>query len=78
MNSAESHNDSGFGKFFHHKHHDEQGEKSGNPEGISGTKPESETAKFEDSLKKEGSKFKDYIHEDEELEEEGKTYGGLM
>lgn len=26
----------------------------------------------------EVQKFKDYIHEDEEMEEEGKTYGGLM
>lgn len=33
-----------------------------------------------DQGKKEGEmdKLKDYIHEDEELEEEGQTYAGLM
>ena len=56
----------------------EHGGKAENPEQSSGTKTESETAKFDDGLKKEGKKFEDYIHEDEELEEEGKTYGGLI
>jgi hypothetical protein len=78
VNSTEPHQSSRFGKFFHHKHQNEHGEKSENPEEPSSRKTESETAKVEDNFKKEGKQFEDYIHDDEELEEEGKTYGGLM
>jgi hypothetical protein len=41
-------------------------------------KKESEIKSFENDFKKEENKFKDYLRKDEELEEEGKTYGGLM
>lgn len=44
------------------------------------TRPQQESGikNFENDFKKEENKFKNYLDKDEELEEEGKTYGGLM
>ncbi|KAJ5102723.1 hypothetical protein N7532_003252 [Penicillium argentinense] len=47
----------------HHEDHDED---------------ENNTAKQEMNNKGEMDKMKDYLHEDEELEENGQTYAGLM
>ncbi|KAJ6008056.1 hypothetical protein N7540_012032 [Penicillium herquei] len=41
-------------------------------------KQESEMDKFKDDLKEHENKFKAYIHKDEELDEYGNTYAGLM
>ncbi|KAH8693642.1 hypothetical protein BGW36DRAFT_383429, partial [Talaromyces proteolyticus] len=78
--STEPHHNRTFGKLFHHEHRDEQGGKPGVAEGASDTKApkkESEIHKLEGDLKKEEAKFKNYMQKDEQLEEEGKTYGGL-
>lgn len=83
---SESHHSGTFDKLFHHKHRvehhdDEHGVHLGNRDQYSGeTRPqqESEIKGFEKDLKKEENKFKNYLDKDEELEEEGKTYGGLM
>lgn len=50
----------------HHEDHDEQENENEHPEHDK-KNPE-----------REMDKLKDYYHRDEELEEEGKTYGGLM
>ncbi|KAJ5703707.1 hypothetical protein N7493_011632 [Penicillium malachiteum] len=42
------------------------------------SKQESEMDKFKDDLKEHENKFKDYIHKDEQLDEDGHTYAGLM
>ncbi|KAJ5721052.1 uncharacterized protein N7483_008986 [Penicillium malachiteum] len=41
-------------------------------------KQESEMEKLKDDLKEHEKKFKDYIHKDEELNEDGHIYAGLM
>ncbi|PCH00433.1 Hypothetical protein PENO1_031720 [Penicillium occitanis (nom. inval.)] len=85
--SKESHHSDTFNKLFHHKkrdeqhHDDENGVHSGyhdQPSGETRPQHESEVKRFENDFKKEESKFKKYLDKDEELEEEGKTYGGLM
>ncbi|KAH8702332.1 hypothetical protein BGW36DRAFT_424611 [Talaromyces proteolyticus] len=68
-------------KLFHRKNHDEHGGKTEDSEGassVSVSKKESEINKPEDDLENSGETLKDSLHKDEELEEEGKTYGGLM
>lgn len=81
---TESHHTGSFGKLFHHERHDEHHDEPGaHPDhedaaGMNHPKKESEMKKFEDDFKKEDNKFKKYLQKDEELEEEGKTYGGLM
>ncbi|BDD59027.1 hypothetical protein MAP00_004261 [Monascus purpureus] len=65
-------------EIFHRKHtHDEP---RGQSEGAdkAALKKESNLEKFEDHIKKDKSKWKDYLATEEELNEEGKTYGGLM
>ncbi|KUL86997.1 hypothetical protein ZTR_05667 [Talaromyces verruculosus] len=85
--ATESHHSGTFDKLFHHKnrdeqnHDDENGVHSGYHDQLSGeARPqhESEVKRFENDFKKEENKFKKYLDKDEELEEEGKTYGGLM
>ena len=60
-------------KLFHHEHHgtDERQEGQQGGQGQVPQKKESEV----DKLKTE---FKDYMKEDEKLQEEGQEYGGLM
>ena len=73
-------------RLFHHEHH--HGSKDGKqPEGqmpagqmpAGGNAAMAEQAKPQQA-KKEGefAKFEDYVKKDEELEQEGDTYGGLM
>ncbi|RAO65478.1 uncharacterized protein BHQ10_001490 [Talaromyces amestolkiae] len=84
--SSESHHSGTFDKLFHHKHRDEhhEGEEGAHLEnhdqysGDARPQQESEFKRFDKGLKKEENKFKNYLQKDEELEEEGKTYGGLM
>ncbi|RAO73460.1 uncharacterized protein BHQ10_009472 [Talaromyces amestolkiae] len=74
-------NSGSFDKLFHHKNRDEHGVHSGyqaQPSGETRPQHESEIKRFENDLKKEENKLKNYLDKDEELEEEGKTYGGLM
>jgi hypothetical protein len=55
---------------FHHEHHhkdDKHQDSQQQPQGEEPQKKESEMGKF-----------KDYMKEDEKLEQEGQTYGGLM
>lgn len=59
-------------KIFHHKKEEEKSHSS-----------EQEATEASESGKKSGfkdeeQKFKDYMKKDEELEQEGKEYGGLM
>ncbi|KAJ5178827.1 hypothetical protein N7492_002037 [Penicillium capsulatum] len=56
----------------HHKHDSHENESQKSKE-----KPR-EGGGFHADLKKEEEKFKNYIKEDETLEQEGRTYGGLM
>ncbi len=75
-------------RLFHHEHH--HGSKDGKqPEGqlpSGGNAAMAQQAKpqqpqqQQQQTKKEGelSKFEDYVKKDEELEQEGDTYGGLM
>jgi hypothetical protein len=57
-------------KIFHHERHHKDGKlQEGQQEAQTKEVPEKES---------EVEKFKDYIKEDEQLEQEGKTYGGLM
>lgn len=78
MYSPEEQHHGKFSNLFHHNTHNEHGEKSDKTEEHSGTKKESEKNKLEGDLKTEAKKVENYIRKDEELEEEGKTYGGLM
>ncbi|KAL1850036.1 DNA primase large subunit Spp2 [Paecilomyces lecythidis] len=69
-------------EIFSHKHQNE-GANAARPEEShvrykESPKKESEIDKIEDDIKKDERKFKDYIHKDKQLEEEGDTYGGLM
>lgn len=63
-------------------HHNDKGTQTHQQESTSQSKEspkkESQIDKLEDGFKKDEQKFKNYIHKDEELEEEGRTYGGLM
>ncbi|EED15264.1 G-patch domain protein (Spp2), putative [Talaromyces stipitatus ATCC 10500] len=71
--SDQPHHTSAFDKVFHHRHHSEQDGKPAPPQ----AKKESEIHKLEGDLKKDEQKLEDYIDKDEELEEQGKTYGVL-
>ncbi|KAL4861937.1 hypothetical protein BDV12DRAFT_179615 [Aspergillus spectabilis] len=57
----------------HHHHHKQENKSQGDKKGEGG---------FEDRLrgdmKKDEHGMKEYLKEDEELEQEGQTYGGLM
>lgn len=60
-----------FEKIFDHHHH-ENGKND-----QTNDKPQHESG-LRSELKKDETGFKKYIQEDEKLEEEGRTYGGLM
>lgn len=58
--------------FDHHRHeHGSEGENAMN-------KPQDGGSGLRAELKKEEKGFKQYLKEDEQLEKEGRTYGGLM
>jgi hypothetical protein len=55
-------------KMFHHEHHHKDGKQQ----------EEQEAQSKVPQMVGEMDKFKDYTKEDEKLEQEGRTYGGLM
>lgn len=66
---------------MHHKHHQEgtgQSNESHPAQAKDPQKKESEIHKLEDDFKKDEQEFKNYLKKDEEMQEEGKEYGGLM
>lgn len=60
---------------FEH-HHDDKHDTTPTGTGQQGNEREKET--YEDYLKKDEQKLKEYYQKEERLEEEGETYGGLM
>ncbi|KAJ5160725.1 uncharacterized protein N7482_007729 [Penicillium canariense] len=73
-----AHEHEGFFERILHRHHDIQEAKDKN-ESRQATDGK-DTQDHDEQHKKESErhKMKDYLHEDEELEDEGRTYGGLM
>ena len=69
-------------KLFHHKHHEDankQGGGNNQPSTMNKSRnKESEIDKLEDDITEDKEEFKGYMKEDEKLEKEGQTYGGLM
>jgi hypothetical protein len=61
-----------FKKIFDHRHKDEHKEQD------SKDKPQGGEGGIRSDLKKDEAGLKKYIKEDEQLEQEGQTYGGLM
>lgn len=62
-------------KMFEH-HHDDK--KAAPSTGTSHQENEGQKETYEDYLKKDEQKLKEYYQKEERLEEEGETYGGLM
>lgn len=68
-------------RLFHHKH-DQSNKHSG--DGCKGSESSQKSTKesavqnLEDYLRKDKQEASDYLKEDEKLEKEGDTYGGLM
>lgn len=62
-------------KLFEHHHDDKHDPKS---TGKGGQQDEGKMESFEDNMKNDERKLKEYYQKDEKLEEEGETYGGLM
>ncbi|KAL2839803.1 hypothetical protein BJY01DRAFT_24351 [Aspergillus pseudoustus] len=58
----------------HHRHHHEDGDKgqsaNNQPQGI--------WSDLHSDIRKDEAGLKEYLKKDEQMEEEGKTYGGLM
>jgi len=57
-------------KMFHHEHHQKDGKQQEGQQEAQGKEPQKKESEMD--------KLKDYIKEDEKLEQEGGTYGGLM
>lgn len=57
-------------RFFEHHHHHNKDNDSGDKSKAQDQKPQQKESEMD--------KLRDYYHRDEELEEQGKTYGGLM
>lgn len=55
---------------FNRERHHEDGKQQEDRQEAQGKEPQKKESELE--------KFKDYIKEDERLEQEGRTYGGLM
>ncbi|KAJ5512849.1 hypothetical protein N7463_002401 [Penicillium fimorum] len=64
-------NESFLEKILHHHKHENEGQAAKN-------NPQADEGELHSHLKKEEEGFKQYLKEDEQLEEEGQTYGGLM
>lgn len=62
-------------KLFEH-HHDDKNDTTSTGDGHQ--EKEGKKEAYEDYLKKDEQKLKDYYQNEERLEEEGETYGGLM
>jgi len=58
-------------RFFEHHHHH-------NKDNHSGDQSKEQDQKPQHQKESEMDKLRDYYHRDEELEEQGQTYGGLM
>ena len=61
-----------FKKIFDHHHKDEHKDQD------SKDKPQGGEGGIRSDLKKDEAGLKEYLKEDEKLEQEGQTYGGLM
>lgn len=57
-------------RLFEHHHHHHNKDNNGDHSKAQDQKPQQKESEMD--------KFRDYIHKDEELEQEGQTYGGLM
>ncbi|KAL3461898.1 hypothetical protein BJX64DRAFT_150259 [Aspergillus heterothallicus] len=67
------HKESLLDRLRHHHHHNED-----KTESQDMSKPAEHQGGLREDLKKDEEDFKQYMKKDEELEEEGDTYGGLM
>ncbi|KAL2818711.1 hypothetical protein BDW59DRAFT_165374 [Aspergillus cavernicola] len=67
------HKESFFEKILDHHHH-----KNGNEGQAAKDKPRGGEGRLRSDLKEDEAGFKKYLKEDEQLEVEGQTYGGLM
>ncbi|GLI77925.1 hypothetical protein PoHVEF18_006222 [Penicillium ochrochloron] len=70
-----------FERILHHHHQNEDAKYQKEPDQDKAHKDDHDHDHDRDTQKKKESeldKMKDYLHEDEELEQEGRTYGGLM
>ncbi|PWY94867.1 hypothetical protein BO94DRAFT_621312 [Aspergillus sclerotioniger CBS 115572] len=68
-----------FGHHPHHHQNESQDETNQGTEGqCSNQQKSTGTQPSHHGEESEMDKLKDYVHEDEELEKEGQTYGGLM
>lgn len=63
-------------KLFEHHHHGDQQDSSSKDK--EGQQDEGKSESYEDYLKKDEHKLKDYYQKEERLEEEGDTREGLM
>lgn len=57
-------------KIFHHQHHHKNGKQQEDQQDAQSKEPQRKESEMD--------KFKDYIKEDKNLEQEGDTYGDLM
>jgi hypothetical protein len=57
-------------KLFHHGHHTKEGKQQDPQAAPTGAPPQKKESEMD--------KFKDYVKKDEELEQQGDAYGGLM
>lgn len=67
------HHESFFNRIFDHHGHKQEND----PKKVEHDEGNHEH-RFHDTLKKDERGLKEYLKEDEELEQEGQTYGGLM
>ncbi|KAJ9225516.1 hypothetical protein DTO271D3_1081 [Paecilomyces variotii] len=82
-NSQQPHHRGWFSEeIFNHRHHNDGANEvhaqESHVRNKESPKKESEIQRLVDDLKKGERGFKDYIHKDKQLDEEGGTYGGLM
>lgn len=61
-------------RFFEHHHHHHDKDSNGNSNSDQSKARDQKPQQKESEM----DKLRDYYHRDEELEEQGKTYGGLM
>jgi hypothetical protein len=76
------HHEGFFERILHHHLQNEEDKYKKEPSEDNEDNADKDDHSHDDHPKKKGEseldKMKDYLHEDEELEQEGRTYGGLM
>ncbi|KAL3454199.1 hypothetical protein BJX65DRAFT_262982 [Aspergillus insuetus] len=66
-------------KILDHHHRHEHGDKSQTAENQTAeNQSQGKWSDLRSDIRKDEAGFKEYLKEDEEMEEEGRTYGGLM